>query len=159
MMNWGMYLLRALLNRETNNVLWEKAKSAIIEGHNYCINTWCSKHGIDKPVRMEWKGKGKGIDEFNEKMKTSNKTSSKFHTIVLQQSSPLSTLNDIHNQFVVTLIDKASGNVACIYQRFYAHVVIKELGWDHKHWYEYYLYPIRKTNNQFNSGHTTSLRN
>ena len=95
MMNWGSYLLRALLNRETNNVLWEKARSTIIEGHNYCIDTWCIKHGKDKLVHMEWKGKSS--DEFNEKIKASNKTSSKFHKIALQQSNPLNTLNDIHN--------------------------------------------------------------
>ena len=159
MMNWGRYLLRALLNRGTN-VLLEKARSTIIEGHNYCIDTWCSKHGVDKSVHMEWKGKGKSSDEFNEKIKTSNKTSSKFHKIALQQSNPLNTLNDIHNQFVVTPIDKASGNVACIYQWFYAHVLIKELVLDHNNIGTNNTYiPVHKANNQFNSGHTTSLRN
>ena len=27
-----------------------------IEGLNECIDTWCSKHGINKSLHMEWKG-------------------------------------------------------------------------------------------------------
>ena len=59
-----------------------------------------------------------------------NKTSSKFHTSVLHQNNPLNTLNDIYNQFAVTLIDKAIGKVAFICRRFYALVLRKELGLD-----------------------------
>ena len=60
----------------------------------------------DKSVLMEWKGKV--INKVDKKIKTlSNKTSSKFHKGVLQQNSPLNTLNDIHHQFVVTALDKA----------------------------------------------------
>ena len=55
------------------------------------------------------------------------KTSSKFHKSVLHQNRPSNILNNIYNQFVVTLIDKAIGNVEFICQRFYALILIKEL--------------------------------
>ena len=46
---------------------------------------------------------------------------------MLQLKKPLNILNNIHNEFAVTQIDIANGNVAFIFQRFYAFVLIKEL--------------------------------
>ena len=85
----------------------------------------------------------------------SNKTSSKFY-----QNNPWNILNGIHNQFVVTPTDKTNKNVALFCQRFYALVLIKELGLDHKNIgtnKNYIL--VHKTNNHVISGQTTSLRN
>ena len=48
--------------RETNNIYWEKAKSTEISD---CIHTRCNKHGRDKSVLMQWKGKV--IDKVDEK--------------------------------------------------------------------------------------------
>ena len=39
----------------------------MMEGLNNCINTRCSKYGIEKFVPMEWKGKI--IDKIDEKKK------------------------------------------------------------------------------------------
>ena len=48
----------------------------------------------------------------DEKIRTFfRKVSSKFHESVLQQNKPLNTLNDIHNWFVVTQIDKTNNQV------------------------------------------------
>ena len=53
----------------------------------------------------------------DEKIRTFfRKVSSKFHKSVLQQNKPLNTLNDIHNWFVVTQIDKANKDVEVICQ-------------------------------------------
>ena len=46
-------------------------------------------------------------------------------------AASVTTLNDIHNQFVVTQIDKANGNIAFICQRFDAFVVMKEMSVDY----------------------------
>ena len=63
---------------ETNHVSWRNAKSTKIEGLNDCIDTRCSKYGIDKSVLMEWKGTV--TDKVDDKRKTlSNKLSLKFH--------------------------------------------------------------------------------
>lgn len=81
----------------------------MMEGLNNCINTRCSKYGIEKFVPMEWKGKI--IDKIDEKKKLSNKTYLKFYKSVLQQSNLLNTLYGIHNPLAVTPIDKTNGNV------------------------------------------------
>ena len=43
--------------RETNIILWEKAKYAIIKRLNDCINKWCRKHSINKSVLMGCKSR------------------------------------------------------------------------------------------------------
>ena len=91
--------------RETNNISWEKAKSTITEGLNDCIDTWCSKHGINKSVLMEWKDRV--IDSVDEKIKSKS---------VLPQNNSLNTLSDIQNQFVVNPIYKGNGNVIFLCQ-------------------------------------------
>ena len=84
----------------------------------------------------------------------SNKTSSKLHKSVLQQVSPLNTVNVIHNQFVDTPIDKANGNASFIFQQFYALVPVKELGIDCNHTDANNIYiPVHKTKNHVISGH------
>ena len=96
-----------------------------MEGLNDCIDTWCDKHCIDKSAVTEWKYKV--ISKADEKIKIlSNNTSGKdVYEYVLQQKEPLNTLINIHNEFVVTPIDKANGNVAFTCLRFYALVLIK----------------------------------
>ena len=80
---------------------------------NDCIDTLCSKHGMNKSVLMEWKGKV--IDRIDENIKTlSKKTSSKLHKSVLLQSKPFYSLNFIQNQFVVNPKDKANVDIAFI---------------------------------------------
>ena len=137
----------------------EKAKSTITEGLSESVDTWCSKHGIDKSVLKEWKDKV--IHKVVVKINTLfNKTSLKFHKSVLDQVNPLNTLNDIHSQFFVTPPDKANGKVAFICQRLNAFVLIKELRLDHNNTGTNNAYfPVHKTNNQVISGHTTFLRN
>ena len=45
------------LYTEPSNISWEEAKSTMIGGLNNDIDTGCIKHGIDKSVLMECKGK------------------------------------------------------------------------------------------------------
>ena len=145
--------------RENNNISCRIAKSTIIEGFNDCFETWGSKHGIDKSGAIEWKSKV--IDKVDQKIKTlSIKTFSKFHMRVLKQNNPLKTLNNFHNQFVVMPNDKASENMAFIWQRFYALVLIKKQGLDHNKTgtNETYI-TVHKANNKVISDVTTILRN
>ena len=68
-------------------------------------------------------------------------------------------MNEIPNQFVVTSVDKVNEDAAFICQRFYALVLIKELGLDHNNTGTNKTYiPVRQTNNQVISGLTTFLR-
>ena len=91
--------------------------------------------------------KSKVIDKVDEKISSfSSKASSKFHKSLLQQNNPLNTLNDIHNQFAVTPINKANENIAFIWQRFYVLVLIKDLSLHHNNTHTNKTYiPVRKT--------------
>ena len=53
---------------------------------------------------------------------------SEFVAEVLKTDNCLKALEDLHQQFVIAPIDKASGNVSFICKRFYADVLAKELG-------------------------------
>ena len=69
-------------------------------------------------------------------------------------------MNDIHNQFAVTPIDKANGNAAFVCERFYTLVLLKELDLDHNNIGTNITYiSVHKTNKQVISGHTTFSRN
>ena len=48
----------------------------------------------------------------------------------LKDASCIPSLRSLHSNFVVVPIDKASGNVGIVCKRFYAEVLIKELGLD-----------------------------
>ena len=48
----------------------------------------------------------------------SNNSFGKYYKNLFQQKEPLHTLNNIRIEFVVTLINKANGNVALICQNF-----------------------------------------
>ena len=66
----------------------------------------------------------------------------------------------MNKRFVVTPIDKANGNIASIFQQFYALALIKELGLDFNNIVTNKTYfPVHKTNNQVISGNTTFLTN
>ena len=147
--------MKGPIHNETNSISWEKTKFTITEGLNDCIDTWCSKHSIEKPVLIE--SKEKVIDNVGEITKTlSNKTSSKFE---LHQTNPLNTLNDIYNQFAVTPVDKAIGNVAFICRRFHAIFLRKELGLDLNNTGTNKTYiPVHKTNNQVITGRITFFK-
>ena len=120
--NWGSYLVRTL-NIKKPMLFNEKELSTIIEWLSDCIDTWCSKHDQDKSVLMEWKGTV--TVKIDEKIKTlSNKTFSTVLKSVLEQNNPLNTLINIHNQIVVTSVDKAKESVAFIRKQFYELVLI-----------------------------------
>ena len=67
--------------------------------------------------------------KINDKIATLNETlnvSKSFDSYFSAQVK--SELDKIHNDFVLVPIDKATGNIALICKRFYASVIVKELG-------------------------------
>ena len=91
-----------------------------MEGLNDCIDTQCNKYGIDKSILTEWKYKVKSKISKKIKILYSN-ISGKYYKKMFQQKEPLHTLNNIHNKFAVTPIDKANSNIdnsmLCPYKR------------------------------------------
>ena len=47
---------------------------------------------------------------------------------MLQQTPIKNSLKYLHSKFVIAPIDKASNNVSFICKRFYAHILVNELG-------------------------------
>ena len=87
------------------------------------------KHGIDESVLTKWKYKV--ISKVAEKnKKVFNNISVKYYKKVLQQKDPLHTLNILYNELVVIPVDKTNDKVGFISQRYYALVLLKELGLD-----------------------------
>ena len=73
----------------------------------------CNKHVVDESALPEWKYKI--ITNANEKINilSTRNISVKYYKNVLQQKEQFNTLTNIHNDFVVTPIDKAK--TGCIY--------------------------------------------
>ena len=61
-------------------------------------------------------------------MKLKGKTKKQHTNPVLKQPSVVDYLNSFHGKFVLTPIDKAASNVAVICKRYYAEVLLKEIG-------------------------------
>ena len=115
--------------RENKNINLDKAKSAIINGLEQCINNWCEKHGVSNSFFSEWIVKVK--EKVNSRVTNLEETLNiKKHSDSFFSSHVKSELEKIHENYVVVPIDKASGNIALVCKRFYASVIVNELGLD-----------------------------
>ena len=85
-----------------------------------CISSWCYKSGVDKSFFLEWANNVKAkIDERMSHL--TNKLHTNKHMDYLLSPDVKNALDNIHKDFVVVSIDKATGNIALVYQRFYAY--------------------------------------
>ena len=113
--------------REHKAIDLSKAKSCILDGLEDCIENFSSKHGYHKTAFAEWINNIKlKIDDRIQVLKNSLHTY--YNDDSLSSPSVKNALNDIHTKYVVVPIDKATGNIALICKRFYATVIVKELG-------------------------------
>ena len=103
-----------------------KAKSEILAGLDNCILSWSKKAGLSHIAFDDWKSTIiSKIDDRISSLVAKNNTS-KFST--LKTNSASNCLADLHSKYVMVPIDKAANNVAFICKRFYAQVLLKELG-------------------------------
>ena len=113
--------------REVRPIDLEKAKSCILEGLDNCILSWCYKNGVNKSFFLEWTNNVKvKIDErmshFTNKLYTNQ------YMDCLSSPDVKHALDNIHKDFVVVPVEKATGNIVLVCKRFYASVITKELG-------------------------------
>ena len=112
--------------REPKNPDFKEAEDEIRARINELITTWSKKFCQDKIVFNEWKV------EF-EKLLSARiahlKNTFKIRKVVpiLEQIRPKQALKQLHKNYVITPIDKATGNVAFICKRFYAKILLEEL--------------------------------
>ena len=128
--------------REVRPINLEKAKRCILEGFDNWISSWCYKNGVDKFFFLEWTNSVKvKIDERMSHL--TNKFQTNKHKDCLSSPDVINALDNIHKDFVVVPIDKATGNIALVCKRFYASVITRELGLNNnsstdtykKHWW------------------------
>ena len=105
--------------REVRPINLKKAKCCILEGLHNCISSWCYKNGVDKSFFLEWTNNVKvKIDEWMSHL--TNKLHTNKHTDCLSSPYVKNALDNIHKDFIVVPIDKATGNIALVCKIFYA---------------------------------------
>ena len=124
--------LRKLLSkgpnfRESRPLHWGKARESLLSGLDQCIDNYCRDNALNKVTMSPWLYK---VTELIDKRIEDLKVKTKNITIIekLKEPSIKRSLKNLHDKFVIAPIDKATGNISFICKRFYADVLIKELG-------------------------------
>lgn len=114
--------------REAKTIHWGHCKNEITSGLEAYIDRVCVKFpDIETEHLVDWKNKVLEIVDLDiQKLKL--KIKKQRTNPVLKQPEVMNYLNSFHEKFVMTPIDKASSNVAVICKRYYAEVVLKEIG-------------------------------
>ena len=115
--------------REPITPNFENAREEIVKMMNDLINTWSNKFKLDKRVFLDWKSEFEKL--LSERISSVSKNFNIRKVVpTLEQISPKKALNYLQKKYVITSIDKATGNVAFICKRFYAKILIDELGYN-----------------------------
>ena len=92
-----------------------------------CILNWCFKNGVDKSFFLEWENDVMvKIDEIMSRL--TNKLYTNKRKDCLSSPDVINALDNIHKNFAVVPLDKATGDTALVYKRFYASDITRELG-------------------------------
>ena len=124
--------LRTLLSRgpkyrECKTLNFEVAREKVVLGIKECAENFCSSHHLNKNVLLGW---------VNTCISLLDKRISHLKSVVtidpvnevLKDKKCSDELDELKSKFVFVPIDKATGNVALVCKRFYASVLIDELG-------------------------------
>ncbi len=104
-----------------------KARAEIVVGLDNSINAWSDKYKVPKSSFLEWKNTI--LSKIDDKIASLNPPNrKKNHHSVLKIQTSRQCLDDLQSKFVLVPIDKAANNIAFVCQRFYAEVLLKELG-------------------------------
>ena len=117
--------------RERKLVNWKLTEEKLVTAVKEYAQSWCDKHKLSIVVLKSW------ISVVSEKIKakiSALKEKKPFDSDkqVLKSKECLDALEQLKDQFVVVPIDKASSNIAFVCKRFYAQVLVSELGLDNK---------------------------
>lgn len=113
--------------REPRILDWSKARESINAGVKLCADTWCHKHKKNEVLLKDWVNSVMELVDQRITVLQSQDQKNK-HSPTLKDPACVNSLQQLHSNYVITPIDKATGNVAVICKRFYAMVLFKELG-------------------------------
>ena len=115
--------------REPKIFSYAKAKDSIVLGIDECINAWSAKQNVPVALFKNWKHAILlKIDERISFLENANNHRRRTYKSDLHDTDVMACLNDLQHKYVMVPIDKAGNNVAFICKRFYAHILLKELG-------------------------------
>jgi len=114
-------------HREPVTLNFDKAKEEILSGINLLVTKWSNKFKVHTSTFDGWKLQ---LDELITNKITSLRKTHVPRKVVptLELSGSKKCLNNLQRQYVITPIDKATGNMAFICKRFYAKILVEELG-------------------------------
>ena len=124
--------LRKLLSkgpnyREPRTLNYNKCKKEINTTLLLAIDSLSVKYHLEKEDFTSWKNKIVQLVDQRVEVLKRKKVPSKTKP-VLEDEEAIAALSDLHRNFVVVPIDKASNNVAIICKRFYIQKVLNEVG-------------------------------
>ena len=113
--------------REPKQLDFQAAREEIITGIDKCIEAYSERHHLNKVVLKAWKIEVlKAVDDKIEEVVPRLKLD--VVSEVLKDPDCRRSLSDLQKRFVIAPIDKATGNISLICKRFYAEVLVNELG-------------------------------
>ena len=111
--------------REPQPFSCHQAKSDIIKGIDDCIDTWSNKSETSKSAFDFWKAT---ISTLIDKRISTLRDKKKYKGSIFDNEASKRCLAELQSKFVMVPIDKAANNVSFICKRFYAQVLLEELG-------------------------------
>ena len=113
--------------REPKTLNYNSCKKEIKSSLTLAIDKLAARYNITIESLLPWKNKI--LQEVDQRIKIlkAKKTPSTTKA-VLEDEDEVTALNDLHSNFVVVPIDKASNNVAIICKRYYIQTLLEEVG-------------------------------
>ena len=103
-----------------------KARENILAGIDDCIRSWSNREGLPIDTFKDWKTAI--TSKIEDRISSISVKQKKSSSSVLKDASASACLSDLHSKFVMVPVDKAANNIAFICKRYYAQVLITELG-------------------------------
>ena len=103
-----------------------KAFAEILKGIDKCIDTWSRKIGLPVTAFKDWKEMI--TSKIKDRISSLANHNNRHICSIFKDASAKQCLSDLQSKYVIVPIDKAANNVAFICKRYYASVILQELG-------------------------------
>ena len=113
--------------REPLKIEWKSVRDSILISLDECVENWSVKSKINKAEFLLWKNSI--IEVLDAKILHLKQTVKPINIKqVLKDPDVKIALEELHHNFVIVPIDKAANNVAFVCKRYYAMVLLTEMG-------------------------------
>jgi len=102
------------------------AKEEILKGLDDCIYAWSKREGIPLATFNDWKEMIR--QKIDDRVAALVHRNARYTRSAFKDTTVKKCLSDLHDKYVMVPIDKAANNVAFICKRYYASIILQELG-------------------------------